>query len=110
MNISIKNEQNDEKVKHIYKKKKFFGRVGEVGPFQTSVPSHVVPALTVFRDHPCHRGLLVRLEVLWLGLLASGHAANDAAGDVSAFGVVALRDVPALCRYISEEASESNTR
>ena len=47
--------------------------------------------LTIFGHHPGYCGILVRLEMLWLRLLATGHAADT------------LRDVSAFCRYISSE-------
>lgn len=61
----------------------------------------------VLGDHPGYCGILVRLEVLRLGLLASGHAAGVSAGGAAAF---ALRDVSAFCRYISEERMNQHTK
>lgn len=56
--------------------------------------------------HPGQSGILVRLEVLRLGLLASGHAAAAAgvrAGDAAAAAEFTLRDASACCSCISEE-------
>lgn len=63
--------------------------------------------LTVLGNHTGQCWILVRLEVLRLGLLAAGHAAGVGAGDAAA---VALRDVSAFCRYISEERMNQHTR
>lgn len=60
-------------------------------------------------NHPDYCGTLIRLEMLRLGLLASGHAAATAGvsvGDASAF---ALRDVSAFCRYISGKLDDGST-
>lgn len=48
--------------------------------------------LTIFGNHPDKCGVLVRLEMLGLRLLAAGHVV-----------VTSLRLVSAFCRYISEE-------
>lgn len=52
--------------------------------------------LTIFGHHPGYCGILVRLEMLWLRLLATGHAADT------------LRDVSAFCRYISSDRMKKN--
>lgn len=78
--------------------------------------------LTVLGHHPGQRGVLVRLEVLRLGLLASGHAAaaaggaaaaaagGVAAGAGGAASAFALRDASAFCRDIGGERMNQHAR